>query len=1123
MRGLIFGFVLVASLVVACSLDAQTPNATIVGMVTDQTGAVVPGVAVTARHVATNRKWSAETDAGGGYRLVELPLGEYEFYAERAGFAPFLRKGIVLQVNDYITADVVLQPAAVAERVEVVAEVGRVETQASSIRYVMEERRISDLPLLNRTPLDLVLLNPGTNSFSYTGFNINGARANTHNFTFNGADNNNLNSTVGPGGVPLTGIVQPNSDTVQEFSLISSVASAEFGRGTGAAINVVTKSGSNSFHGNLREFLRNPALNANDFFANQSGLGKEAFSLHQFGGQLGGPLWLPKIYSGRDRTFFFVDYEGLRRSSRSARFFDSFTPAMRAGNLAGSAAAERLYPGGQVPTSAISPIARKYMDLLPLPNQPNNQFGFLSPSRSSNSQVTAKVDQTVRGRNNLSGTFSYILTDTFAAQLFPGVPTPTLKQELQNLVVADTHTFTPSVVNVFRFARSDGRRRSKPRFVVDPATFGFTGIRNSVPGDRASDLTTIPNASISRTRPSRLTVSYNFLPSSLEDESRTLQFQDSVLINKGAHLLKAGLDIRRGSAVLFQVFSPNGVFAFTDVNPAGTGDALLDFLLGKPATFRQFSADNLDLFQPAYNFFVQDDWKVRRNVVLNLGLRYEYVAPLTDARDRISTFRPGARSRKFPNATEGLLFVGDQDPWTGEAVTRSTILDDKNNLAPRVGVTYSPGAKSGWLARLTGGPGKTSIRAGWGIFYEQPSTQEVAPFVGAQPFSLSLTLDGNQMAAAGGIFAAPYGSLANPFPFTGTAGTFTRGSINPSGPFLRTPYTQQYNFTVEREVAKDYRFRASYVGSKATHIKLRRQYNPGLIVAVGTQPPSPGNLISRRTFPTFNDVLLLETAGNANYNSLQLSVMKRFSRGFLFDGSYTFGKSIDDSSWLYLFSDSNIFSALTQVRYNDRRADRGLSQSDVRHRFVFSYVWELPLGRNLKGMAGKALKGWQIGGITTFQVGQPFSVLQPFDSSLIGGGDARPDVGAARYRRLDPRVPRTIGGIQGNFFYDPTGLFLEVPWEFTSVEDARARARFGNMGRNVLRGPGVNNMDFSVIKRTNFSERGVVEFRAEFFNLFNHAQFNQGFGTSTSSTFLGRVGTFTRGPRNIQLALKVKF
>jgi hypothetical protein len=1124
-------------LAVLCVLPAraQEATATLTGIVKDSSGAVVPAVVVTLTNQKTNVARASKSSADGSYLFSLVPIGTYELTAEHGGFRKYAQTGIVLDINQNARQDITLEVGATTQVVEISSQVAQVDTVGATLGKVETERRILDLPLVGRDTLQLGLLQAGVfapdpDDGSGNPFSVGGQRSESLTFLIDGADNNDfLGNNI---------VISPNPDAVQEFKILTNNYDAEYGRTSGGIVNQVIKSGTNAFHGTAFEFLRNDALNARDFFLPDT----TPFKRNVFGGSVGGPI-------KKDKTFFFGSYQGTRRrEGQVAPVFQVLSPAERNGDFSELLPGTQLvnpvtgtnYVNNQVP---VNPISANYINsFVPLPNLPSNNFVSAPVTRIRDDQFIVRVDHNFSTRDTLSGVYLFEDTpDFFPFQILHGASTGgnvpvgsafTDARRFQTGSITWTHAFSPTTMNVVRFAANrSANLQAKPVDHTTPQQLGFTNVNPDDPGGVAPPLMFV-------------TGSFNLGPSpqgptTIHDV--TFQWQDILSFVKGKHDLRFGADIRRVRNNFNFDFFNNGSFFFGEFGPV-TGSNLADFVGGFPQEYFQFSNAIYAIRESSYYFFGQDNWKVKRRLTLNLGLRYEYNTPQTDPHNNILGVFPGHQSTVFPNAPPGILYPGD--PGTPN---RGLVFPDRNNFAPRFGFAWD-----------MLGTGKLVMRGGFGIVYDIEDGALNLQFGGQPPFGDAPDLFPTSTELAGNYLADPFTPVGvqNPFPFAakGGVGTFFVPKISFAyvvDPSFRTPYSENYNFGLQYQLTPNTMLEAVYVGSLGRKLIstqdlnfripqeiLRRQQlfgianpptsnDPNIDCArplsgcFGTTDPNASPTeASGRLFADLSN-------GISDSHELQVTLDKRLSHGFEARGAYTFARTIDLTSGFR--SRSSTFTNPL-----DFRQDRALADFDATHRLVISGIWELPLARAFQSnrFLKKLTEGWQANGIVTFQSGNPFTIFQNNDSSQQSNFFDRPDQLGPVPIFSDPRKVRTftpssdgthgscMGGTEtGNFFFDPSNLdCVNVPL-FT----------FGTMGRNALRGPGINNWDLSLLKKTKITERQSIEFRAEFFNAWNHAQFsnpdNQGFSGTFGQLTLTRghdSGT-SSGARIIQFGLKYYF
>jgi hypothetical protein len=1010
--------------------------------------------------------------------------------------------------------------------VEVTANVAQVDTTGAVLGKVEDSRRLEDLPILNREDgtLSLGLLQAGVfakdqDDGSGNPFSVSGQRSESMTFLVDGADNTDFLSNR---------IVQnPIPDAVQEFKILTNNYDAQYGRTSGGIINQVIKSGSNSFHGDVFENFRNDVLDAKDFFLPT----RAPFKRNTFGGTLGGPI-------KKDKVFFFGAYQGARRrEGQLAPVLQVLSPAERTGNFAEicpegfdssgncTNAANQLinpvtganYPNNQVP---VNPVIANYISkFLPLPNLSGNNFVSSPVGRIRDDQFVIRSDANLTSRDTLSFHYQFEdLADAFPFRLNKGastggnVPvgsaiTDTARRQVGSLTW--THTFSGGWINQARFAAN--RRatlQSNPVDKTPPSALGFTNVFADDPNGVAP--------------PVLFTNTFNLGPepqgpTTLHDA--TFQWQDDVTLTRGKHEWKFGADVRRVRNNFVFDFFNNGSFDFTFGN--FTGNELADFVGGFWDNYFQFSKAIYAIRESSYYEYAQDTWRVLPRLTLNLGLRYEYNTPQTDPHKEIMGFAPGLQSVVFPNAPPDIAYSGD--PGVGGP---GVVFPDRNNFAPRVGFAWD-----------IFGNAKLVMRGGGGIFYDIEDGALNLQFGGQAPFGdvVSFFPTGFSGATTDPM-KDPFATFnpsapASPFPFT-AVGTFFVPKIGfafLTDPHFRTPYSENFNFGFQYQLTKNTMVEAVYVGSLGRRLIQTEEVNfpnPAIMQQQLTQFGSVSPDCARRTIvdnkniaqcdasgsPTGATLLLANMSnGLSDSHEFQLTIDKRFSHGFTLRTAYTLSKTIDTLSGFRTRSGQS-------TNPQNYRQDRALADFDTPQRLVISGLWELPFDRAFRSSGGfqkRLTQGWEIAAVAAFQAGNPFTFFSESNSSNQNNFLDRPDI-RGPVTKFDPRKVQTFtsdctgGAVTGNFLVNPTVFDCSGVPIFT----------FGNLGRNAIRGPGINNWDLSLIKRTSITERLKIEFRAEFFNAFNHAQFLN--PSAKSSGTFAQV-TQARDPRLGQLGLKLTF
>jgi hypothetical protein len=1032
---------------------------TIYGTVTDPSGAAIAGAKVTVTNSATGQSRDTVSAVDGNYVVPDLRVGTYHLAVTAGGFKTFVQDGIQVQVDENRRVPVAMTVGGVNESVTVAADVAQVETRSSALRQVVDSARIVELPLNGRNPLQLTYMVAGSSGSTdpsggqalNTSVSIDGMRANSNNYSLDGADNQdpffNTPSTF------------PNPDALEEFSLQTSNYSAELGRNAGAAMNAVTRSGTNGLHGTLFEFLRNQHMDSRNFFANAV----SPFKRNQFGGTVGGPI-------RKDKTFFFGSYQGTRVVSEPGTQTPIVpTPAQRTGDFTGAKTIKdpttgNPFPNNIIPTARISPFAINFMnDFVPLANSPNNVYTFPNASTTVDDQAVVKIDHQLSSANHLSGRLLYERNDTNQVPNVLDLPGfwAIIDYSMWNVAVNDIHIFSPHLVNQFTFGFNHITRNQLPNIPEQKSLVDLgTGFIRSAPGPIAYDTEVAGYFQ-------------GFSRYLLNQYRKFFEYSDGLNWMAGSHSIKFGADVRQSICDQSQNFQTDPQVLFT---ANYTGLALADFMIGRENSFTQGSPNGGSPRTIEFAAFIQDDWKVSKRLTVNMGLRWDPWLPYNDALHAISQFRPGQQSTLYPKAPPGYVFPGDA------GVSSTSINSALNNWGPRLGFAYD-----------LLGDGKTSIRGGYGIFYSDIRQQSLNNISSNEPFGLSMAVS----QPTGGL-TNPYADTGNPFPFTAPATTQAKQAfqfilplttLTEWDPHFRDALIQQWNVSIQQQVFSDWIVTAAYAGSTGNHLFIQNQLNPTVFGRTG-----PNANAKRLYAPYYSSIVDMLSVGNSNYNSLQLTANKRFHRSLTILMNYTYSKSIDEGS-----NDSDAPSN----PYNIRN-DRAVSTYNLPQKFGGSFVWDIPTGKLSNAVLRTIAGGWQLNGIFTFQSGLPFSVTSGVDNSQSG-------INADRANLVgDPKLGGSRSTAQIVQKYFNTAAFVVNPL-----------GTFGNSGRNILIGSGMQNIDFGAIKNFPIRERYKVQFRAEAFNLFNHPNFNNPNANVSASTF----GTITAAgsPRVIQLSLKAMF
>lgn len=1068
---LLFAMSAMAGLSVYC----QDVTGNITGVVSDASGSLVPGATVTAVHTGTRATYQARSDERGSYSLRAIPIGTYDLVCEASGFRKYETRGVKLQVNDIARVDMPLVVGSTNESVTVNAEVVTVDTSTATLKNVVDQQRIAELPLNGRNPTQLMRLVAGvvvdprgdvTSGTTYPGVtpvSVNGGRSNMTNYVLDGAQNNDHYSNA-PN--PM-----PNPDALQEFSVQVNNFSAEFGRQAGGIVNAVTKTGTNDFHGSVFEYLRNKALNAKNFFApTVNGVRiDDGLKRNQFGGVLGGPVLIPRLYNGKNKSFFFFSYQGtvLKQAPITAALLAP-TAAQRNGDFSGLTRTLRdpfnntPYPNNQIPASQFSPITRQVLNYIPTP--PGNGTIFTAAANNYNdNQILVRGDQQITANNRLSGRYWRSWADT------PAVLNPTNYLEnnvgrtwLNNSIsLTDTHVFGPTVTNqaLFAFNRTDGNNIP----IYPPKSFTDLGIKIYTDNQ--------PQWYIS--------VDGYFGTLNTGDTNRFLrdeyQIMDTLRWSKGRHQLTFGAEVGYGIGDIVNNFRANGRFNFNSSAPF-TSDAMADFMIGKMNSLTQGIGEYKENRFHLFNLFFNDSMKVTRRFTLDFGARWEPYFPNTDTAGKFAAWHPLEQSTRYINAPKGVVFPGDA------GVPQGGFPRSWGNIGPRLGFAWD-----------VFGNGKTAVRGGYGIFFDRINTISTNSAADQAPFGTVLTINGN----ATNSFTDPYAGTVNPFPSPLNPG---KDAFFPqfSSQFLYAPdyrnaYLQSWNLTVEREIPAGFVLRTSYAGSKGTRLTAGRELNPA-IYAPGVTTATTNQ---RRPFaPGLGATPIMEAVGNSTYHAFQVTGERRFKNGFTILANYQFAKSIDDAS-------SNKANGASRTNPFDQSFDKGPSDFDRTHVFNFSGLYQLPF-RSANRAANLVIGGWQLNSIVSLVSGFPFTVGSGVDNARTGTGGQRADLVGDPY--LDTSRSR---GDRIN------------EWLRKAAFAPNAIGTYGVLGRNVFRGPGIATTDLGLVKGFVVREGIQAQFRFEMFNAFNRVNLSGPNASQNSGQFMRT--TAAADPRILQFALRFQF
>jgi hypothetical protein len=1105
------------------ALLAQSELATLTGTVTDASGAVIRDVQITVTNKGTGAVSTVTTGESGRYFVANLRPGAYNVSAATKGFKKFVNEGITLQVAQAARLDITLQVGDTAEILTVTAEAPLLEAENAARGAVIEQRKIVELPLNGRDYNQLAILSPGVlpstprlQSIGFKGaFNVNGNRAFHNAFLLDGVDNLSYSNSFRGNNMQ---VVQPSVDALQEFRIQTNAYSAEYGRSAGALVNAVIKSGTNQLHGTAYHFFRNRELDASNFFANKSGAQKPFRLRNQFGATAGGPIV-------KNKLFVFGDYEGLRDRAGTVRFTsvpqvpwtqgrftipisNPFNPNDNGTDFRIPATPDCNNGQGfcwQIPSNLIDPVGRRVIAVAPAPNtgapgQIDNNFVNVPVDKQRTDQFDIRVDNNITEKINWFARYSFSDTTLFRPAPRPGLAEGSFNDTFgtadwrsQAVAFGNTWVVRPTVVNDFRFGFAMGDFFQLPPNFGSGCPEALIGLKNSVTDESICGGLPVFNfpGGIQR-RLGRTTSVPQF------QTPRSYDFRDSVSLNRGNHAFKAGFEYLRVGTGIRDVGSLLGNFdfsgRFTNQNGQWQG-AIADLLLGFPTRYQQDSNTVFNMFQRMYFGYLQDDWKIRRNLTLNLGVRYEFATPPIEEDLQAANF--DFRTNSFVTAKNGSLFE------------RTLIRPDRNNWAPRIGLAWSVSPK-------------TVVRAGYGMFYNHTNRQGREGLLGFNPPFIILA-DANLTGAGRLLATNAFMKLETGVP----PGFVDINRVNlqtvarraqDSG--QRTTYVQQWNLSIQREVLRDAVFEVGYIGNKGTKLAAFRNLNPATFTFNAQGAPVTGPRVFAAN-GLLGDIQFLENLGVSNYHSLQLRFEKRFSAGWLMLSSYTWGKALTNS--VDHLSTSGAGNGVDVGVFREpqnpfsRRDMYGLAEFDVQHRWVTSAVWQLPFGKGRRfgsGMSRAAdwiAGGWEFSPIFTWQSGLGLTINQAQVLNLGGERRSRPN------RIASGSLPEGQRNVDRWF---DTNAFVALSATPGTVGFVPNQA-FGNSGVGILRGPGLVNLDFNLNKSFRVTETNSLQLRAEFFNAFNHANF--GVPGVTAGTGFGQIVNTATEARIIQFALKYRF
>ncbi|MGD0162117.1 MAG: carboxypeptidase regulatory-like domain-containing protein [Candidatus Sulfotelmatobacter sp.] len=1166
---------LLAAVVMPAATSAQDATGRIFGTVYDQQGAVIAAAQITVTNTATQVVRAAATDSEGHFQVLALPIGNYAVRAEHAGFRTVISAEQKLFINQALRIDIKMEVGTASEKVDVGAEAAPVETVNPTLGQSITGRTLTNMPLNGRDMLDLALLQPGvTESNDDNGgagnYSIAGGRTDSVTFLLDGGLNNDL--------LDNSNVLDPNPDAIAEFRILTSDYTAEYGRNGGGVISVVTKSGTNQIHGSLFEFLRNRAFDADDYFNIQQGLPRLDLKRNQYGATLGGPIL-------KDKVFFFLAYQG-QRQVQAIPIIDApvYTPQELQGNFSEVEAFDGVVclnpagcpdPGvvsfltanpsfaapngsvvnGIIDPTQIDPVAQAYIKAGLIPSAPGGLLSTSENEQDNRNELTSKFDFNLSAKDKLSATvglnragdpyFGTLNPAPYAS--VPGFPsTNTAHYYFVNL--GYTRIFSPTLLNEFHFVahRSNFLHDSPAVKLPSPADLGIVGITpDLVTGPTNIFFDTGFDIGLSEAGPTRFV-------------QNTFSWTDGVTWTHGKSNWKFGAGFSPYQQNMAYDYITNGEFDFYTGTSTGSGNDYADFLLGIPDAYFQGPLAPTNIRSKSTYVFGQDEWHASKNVVLTIGLRYEYNTPKSDTEGRTFSVIPGLQSQRFPGAPLGMVFPGDP------GAPRGTNFPDKKNFAPRIGFAWDPT-----------GSGKTSVRGGFGVFYDILKGEDNLQFNGQAPFFSDAGFYFNNV---GPGQVGPTGYLSQPFQSAGVTNTFPSTPpapdisfapflpINSSGfvylddPHLRTPYVYQYNLSLQRNLFADMILETNYVGSSGHGLTSLKDLNPMVL-------GSTNRALDSSCFECFGQLPEFQNVSHANYNALEVSLTRQPKSSKLgtayFTLAYTYGHNLDNASG-FAQRNSTVPAYSPDLFYAS-------GDSDVRQRISFSGGWDLPFDRMWATGPKRLTQGWSLYPILSWRTGFPFDIfaqlpdsVDPANPGSSGAGDPYLSHAAvvAPIHMLNPRHQTTINEITyttdstgticepsitpvtGNFIFDPNS-FSNVPLENNLYYDGgtpnpcfpqldpvdNPGDRTYGLPRNALRGPSLINLDVALAKTTAITERVKLEFRVEFFNALNHPEFAQptlvdGAANIDSPTFgqITTTGSF-RGPapRIGQLAMRLTF
>lgn len=1095
---------------------AFAQNATILGTVTDASGAIVPGATITITNTATHVSRVVQSNTAGNYIAPELPIGPYSLKTEQTGFKAYERTGIVLNSNDTIRIDVGMQVGAMNEQVTVTEEVVKIQSDTSEVSDTISGRQVAQLAINGRHIAALAILTPGASSDlpdlnlpigvgGSTYISFNGQRPEHNIWMINGGENYDR----GCGGCVT---MMPSVDAIAEFKTLTSNSGADFGLGSGGTINLVLKSGASSFHGSAYELFRNDAMDANNYFANLNGSPKPALRYNVFGFNIGGPVIIPKVYNkDRNKTFFFVNQEWRKFVFGSQIYATAIPQALRDGDFSGSSQVIRVpntqdaaqaaryaalgltpgvpFPGNKIPASLIDPNAKLFFasGAMPVPNSGGNNFSGSKGTPTDVPETILRIDHYFNSKLSLMAHYIHDGTDQQTnTTLWSGSTYPTLSTDFRNpswsALVKLTQTISPTLLNETGYFMNGNRIYLTPVGIFGkPSGWSVKELF----GENA--MNRMPTINIG----GAYGVNYDNAAWPWYNAAFSHQVRDDVSWIRGNHNIKFGGQFMRYAKNQMIFGNTQGNYNFDGTY---TGDAVGDFLLGYAKSYGELAIQDRGHWRNnSLSFYGSDAWRMSSRLTLNLALRWEIIPHVYDIQDRMSNFYPdrydpakapifnadgsldssgpgfslvsGVPLSTVPFYLNGIAIAGQ------DGTPRGMVNNYYNTLAPRVGFAYD-----------VTGKGRTVLRGGYGMFYERIQGNDVYNTGPNPPFSFSPGVNNV-------YFSDPSISVINGQ--RASLPIFPAGITALSLTDYKLPTSVQWNLGIQHEVRPGAVISIAYVGNSAYHQRGNRDINAVPLNDPNRLAIKSGQYDSNRarTYLGYSGITLGETAAGSSYNSLQTNFRVENIHGATLQASYTWAHSID-----YQSGDFSTFS-----NPFDRRFDRGPSDLDRRHILSLNYIYTLPFFNNAHLITKSMLGGWEFSGITLIQTGVPLTPTLPYDNLGIGSGTARPDVtGSVNY-------PHDV-----------------YQWFNPSAFAAPAVLSFGSSGRGILRAPGRANFNLSLFKSFALPREGMkVQFRSEFFNAFNHTQFHD-VNTSFGAQNFGKV-TSVYDPRVIQLGLKFLF